>query len=486
MVFLDTTIINVALPSIQHAMRLSGPELEWMVTAYAVPFGGLLLLGGRIGDFYGRRRVLLAGVVLFTAASLLGGLAQTPWWLLSCRAIQGTGAAVAFPATLALITATFPEGPQRERAIGTLNVIGGSGAAIGLLAGGLITTYLSWRWVMFVNVPAGVFLLAVIPRVMPQSAGQRGPLDVAGALSVTTGVVLLVYALITAAPGAGGAAHWGSPTVVACLVAGGALLLTFVAVERRSSRPLVPLRIFASRSRAGSYVVEVLLNSALFGVFFFMTLYVQRIWGYGPLRTAIVYLPVSGMIVAGTWAGSRLVARFDARLVLIGGLACAAAGFAWLSRIGESGNVVTSLLGPCLLAYAGIGLTIVPVTLTGVSGVAESDAGLAAGLFSAARQVGGATGLAVLGTVTWTTAAAQRALAGHTSSHALAVGIERGFLAAGALAAAAALAAAGVIPRHGRPPGRPEPRPAGAARAVLRPRWRGRRAGESGSGTPSR
>ena len=207
-------------------------------------------------------------------------------------------------------------------------------------------------------------------------------------------------------------------------------MLTFVAVEHRSSRPLVPLRIFASRSRAGSYVVEILLNSALFGVFFFMTLYVQRVWGFSPLRTAIIYLPVSGVIVAGTWAGSRLVASLDARLVLIGGLACAAIGFAWLSRIGESGNVVTSLLGPCLLAYAGIGLTIVPVTLTGVKGVAALDAGLAAGLFSAARQVGGATGLAVLGTVTWTAAAAQRALAGHTASHALTVGIERGFMAA--------------------------------------------------------
>jgi EmrB/QacA subfamily drug resistance transporter len=472
MFLLDATIINVALPTIQQAMRLSGPALEWMVTAYSVPFGGLLLLGGRAGDILGKRRVFLGGVLLFTAASLLGGLARASWWLLICRAAQGTGAAAAYPATLALVTVTFPDGPQRHRALGTLQVIGGAGGAIGLIAGGVITTYLSWRWVMFVNVPIGMFLLAATPRVMPETAVHPGRFDLAGALSITLGVMMAVYALISGASGENGPSHWGSPAVLGCLVGAAVLMIIFVYVERRSRRPLVPLRIFANRSRAGCYVVAILLNTSMFGIFFFMTLFVQRVWGFSPLRTALIYVPLTATLVGSGWAGSRLVTRAGVRPMLITGLTAAAVGMAWLSRIDYTSGYATGLLLPCLLTYSGIGLTTVPLTLTAVSGVAAEDSGLASGLFSAARQVGGATGLAVLGTVTWTTVAAAtrqatalratalqaapglahvQAAAEPVTRQALMAGIERGFTVAAGITLLALLVAAAANPRRQTP-----------------------------------
>jgi EmrB/QacA subfamily drug resistance transporter len=454
MFLLDATIINIALPTIQRAMHLSGPALEWMVTAYSVPFGGLLLLGGRAGDILGRRRVFTGGLALFTIASLLGGLAQAPSWLLVCRAAQGAGAAGAYPATLALITATFPEGPRRNRAIGTFTVIAGTGSAIGPLAGGVIITYLSWRWVMFVNVPVGVFLLAAAHRVLPETPAKPGRFDVAGALSVTAGVMLAVYALITGATGEDGQSHWGSPVVVACLAGAAGLLVVFVIVEQRSQHPLVPLRIFADRSRSGSYLVSILLNTSMFGVLFFMTLFVQRVWGYSPLRTGIVYLPLALLLLGGTWGGGRLVSKTGVRFLLLGGLAAGAAGMAWLSRIGPGSGYATGLLLPSVLTYGGIGLATVPLTATAVARVAPQDSGLASGLFSAARQVGGAAGLAVLGTVTWSAVAAA-GRAGHQgaaavpTTTALAAGIGRGFAVAAAIMALALLIAAVANPRQG-------------------------------------
>ena len=459
MFLLDATIINVALPTIQQAMRLSGPALEWMVTAYSVPFGGLLLLGGRSGDILGKRRVFLGGVVLFTTASLLGGLAQTSWWLLVCRAAQGVGAAAAYPATLALVTVTFPDGPQRHRALGTLNVIGGAGGAIGLIAGGLITTYLSWRWVMFVNVPIGIFLLAATPRVMPETQLHPGRFDAIGAISITVGVTLAVYALITGAASENGQAHWASPAVLACVLGAVVLTIIFVYVERRSRWPLVPLRIFADRRRAGCYLVAILLNTSMFGIFFFMTIFIQRVWGFSPLQTALIYVPLTITLVGSSWTGSRLVTRAGVRPLLIVGLAMAATGMGWLSRIGYSSGYVTGLLLPCLLTYAGIGLTTVPNTLNAVTGMAPEDAGLASGLFSAARQVGGAAGLAVLGTVTWTAVAAASA-ASHPAGaepvtrQALTTGIQRGFVVAAGITVLALLIAA-VTNANPRPPARP-------------------------------
>jgi EmrB/QacA subfamily drug resistance transporter len=459
MFLLDATIVNVALPSIQESMRLTGPALEWVVTGYSLPFGGLLLLGGRAGDILGRRRVFVAGLVLFTAASLLGGLAVTSWWLLVCRAAQGIGAAAAYPATLALITATFPDGPARHRALGTFNAIAGSGGAIGLLAGGVITTYLSWRWVMFVNVPIGLFIIVTAPRVLPETDRHAGRFDLAGALTVTSGLTLAVYGLISGATDQTGRSHWADPAVLASLCAAVALLIAFVVVERRSRRPLVPLRIFADRSRSGTYIVAILLNTAMFGIYFFLTLFVQRIWGFSPLRTAVVYIPLSALLVATSWAGARVVGRLGVRALILVGLAIAVAGMAWMSRIGDSSGYATGLLVPAILTYGGIGLTTVPLTLAAVARVAAKDSGLASGLFSSARQMGGATGLAVLGTVTWTTVAdasrGARPAPGTLvpglpfSTHALITGIERGFAVAAAITALALIAAAIANPSSG-------------------------------------
>jgi EmrB/QacA subfamily drug resistance transporter len=459
MFLLDATIVNVALPSIQESMRLSGPALEWVVTGYSLPFGGLLLLGGRAGDILGRRRVFLGGLVLFTAASLLGGLAVTSWWLLACRAAQGVGAAAAYPATLALITATFPDGPARHRALGTFNAIAGAGGSIGLLAGGVITTYLSWRWVMFVNVPIGLFIIAAAPRVLPETGRRAGRFDLAGALTVTTGLTLAVYGLITGATDETGRSHWADPGVLASLGAAVVLLIAFVAVERRSQRPLVPLGIFADRSRSGTYIVSVLLNTAMFGIYFFLTLFLQRVWGYSPLRTAVVYIPMSILLVGTSWAGARIVGRIGVRALILIGLAIAVAGMAWMARIGDSSGFATGLLVPAILTYGGIGLTTVPLTLAAVARVAAADSGLASGLFSSARQMGGATGLAVLGTVTWTTVADTARAARHPggalvpglpfTTHALITGIERGFAVAAGITALAWLAAVIANPSSG-------------------------------------
>jgi EmrB/QacA subfamily drug resistance transporter len=444
MFLVDATIINVALPSIQQAMRLPGPVLEWMVTGYALPFGGLLLLGGRAGDILGRRRVFAGGLTLFTAASLLGGMALTPAWLLVCRAAQGIGAAAAYPAAIALITAAFPEGAGRHRALGTLNVVAGSGGAIGFLAGGLITTYLSWRWVMLVNVPIGVFLVVAIPRVLPETPGKPGRFDVAGAVTITAGLTLAVYGLISGAASEKAPARWGDPAVAGSLAAAALLVIAFVLIERRSRRPMVPLRVFADLGRSASYVVTVLLNTSMFGIFFFLTLFVQRVWGLSPLQTALVYAPLSVVIMAASWAAARLVTRFGVRPVVLTGLAAAAGGMVWMSRIGSSSGYATGLLIPGFVTYGGIGLTTVPLTLTSVARIAREDSGLASGVFSAARQLGGATGLAVLGTVTWGTVAA---------AHALTPGVERGFLLGAAITGLALLIMAVADPRPGPAPG---------------------------------
>lgn len=444
MFLLDATIINIALPAIQQAMRLSGPALEWMVTAYSVPFGGLLLLGGRAGDIVGRRRVFIGGLVLFTAASALGGLAPASWWLLACRAAQGVGAAAAYPTTLALITATFPDGARRQRAIGICTVIAGLGNVVGPLAGGIIVSYLSWRWVMFVNVPVGALLLATASRVLPETLPEPDRFDAVGALSVTGGVVLAIYALITGAAGQDGQAHWASPAVVACLAAAVVLLIVFVVAERRSANPLIPLRVFLDRGRSGCYVVSVLLSTSMFGIVFFMTLFVQRVWGYSPLRTGIIYLPLALVLLGGIWSGGRLVSKTGIRFLLFGGLAVGAVGMAWLSRIGTGSNYVTGLLLPSAVTYAGLGLAMVPLTAAAVARFDPRDAGLASGLFSAARQVGGAAGLAVLGTVTWSAAAAAGAPhspAAPVTNVALTAGIERGFAAAAAIVMLALLVA---------------------------------------------
>jgi EmrB/QacA subfamily drug resistance transporter len=405
MVVLDATIVNVALPHVQRALGFSGSGLEWVVNAYAVTFGGLLLLGGRAGDILGRRRVFVFGLLLFSAASLLGGFATTQWWLLTARAVQGAGGAVIAPTALALITTNFPEGPPRNRAFGVYAAMAGAGSAAGLLLGGILTTYLSWRWVLFVNVPIGIVVAAAAPRVLAESPARPGRIDVAGAVTGCGGVALLVYGLSKAATGADGVSHWGDAQVLASLTASVVLLVSFVLIERRSSRPLLPMRVLADRNRSGAYLIMLCIATGLFGLFFFLTLFMQNVLGYSAIRTGIGYLPFAVGVVLASGLASQLVPRIGPRPLIVTGAAMVAGGMFWFSKVTEHAGYASHLLGPQLVASLGLGLVFVPLALVALHNVAEQDSGVASSLLNTAQQVGGAIGLALLGTIAWTTVA---------------------------------------------------------------------------------
>jgi EmrB/QacA subfamily drug resistance transporter len=433
MVVLDATIVNVALPRIQTALGFSGSGLEWVVNAYALVLGGLLLLGGRAGDQFGRRRMFVTGLLLFSAASLAGGLANSEAWLLAARAVQGAGAAIVAPAALALIATTFPQGPARNRAMGVYSGMSAAGGAVGLLAGGLLVTYASWRWVLFVNVPIGIGAALAALVVLPATAGRPGRFDLAGAVTGTGGVAALVYGLSDAATSPDGTSHWGDAHVLAALTAGVVLLAAFAVIEARSRHALMPVRLLRSRDRAGAILMMLAVGTMISGVFFFVTLFAQDIWGYSPLRTGVAFLPLTGTLLAGTAVAARLVARIGARPLLLAGAATTAGGLFWLSRMTEHGTYAGGLLGPGLITGAGLGLLFVPLSLVALARVGEADSGIAASLLNAGRQVGAAIGLAVLGTVAWTVAAhGARARAAY--QHALAAGFDRAFLVASGIA----------------------------------------------------
>jgi EmrB/QacA subfamily drug resistance transporter len=456
MVVLDATIVNVALPHIQSALGFSGSGLEWVVNAYALTFGGFLLLGGRAGDILGRRRVFIAGIILFALASLMGGFATSEGWLLTCRAIQGVGGAIIAPTALSLVTTTFPEGPQRNRAMGVYAAMSIGGAAIGLLAGGVLTTYASWRWVFFVNVPIALVVALLAPRVLGESERHPGRFDLPGAITGTGGLAALVYGLSSAATTANGVSHWGDPKVVASLAAAVVLLVSFVFIESRSKHALMPLRIFSNRDRTAANLIMLCVGTAMFGMFFFLTIFVQTVWGYSAVKTGVAYLPMVFMIMGMAGVSSQLIGRIGARPLLITGSVLAAGGMFWLSRINEHSTYAGGLLGPILVTAAGLGMLFMPLTLVALSKVGDRDAGLASSLVNTGQQVGGSIGLALLGTVAWTvvantirssvaaahTAAAKAAAAGHAltpshaqlaqaqkaiTDHALAVGFSRGF-----------------------------------------------------------
>jgi EmrB/QacA subfamily drug resistance transporter len=326
MVVLDATIVNVALPHIQQALGFSGSGLEWVVNAYAVTFGGLLLLGGRAGDILGRRRVFIFGLLLFSGASLLGGFATSEWWLLTARAVQGAGGAVIAPTALALITTNFPEGRERNRAFGVYAAMAGAGSAAGLLLGGVLTTYASWRWVLFVNVPIGILVAAAAPRVLAESPRRPGRIDVAGGVTGTGGVALLVYGLSKAATGPDGVSHWGDTQVLVSLTASVVLLVSFVLVERRSSRPLLPMRVLADRNRSGAYLIMLCISTGLFGLFFFLTLFIQNVLGYSAIRSGLAYLPFAIGVVIASALASQLVPRIGPRPLIVAGAAAVAGG----------------------------------------------------------------------------------------------------------------------------------------------------------------
>jgi EmrB/QacA subfamily drug resistance transporter len=456
MVVLDATIVNVALPHIQTALGFSGSGLEWVVNAYALTFGGLLLLGGRAGDILGRKRVFIAGIILFSAASLLGGFATSEAWLLGARALQGVGGAIVAPTALSLITTNFPEGQERNRAMGVYAAMSIGGAAVGLLAGGLLTTYASWRWVLFVNVPIGIVTALIAPRALSESQRHTGRFDIPGAITGTLGLGALVYGLSSAAASGTSSSHWGDPKVLGSLAAAVVLLASFVVIEMRSEHALMPLRIFNNRDRTAANIVLLCVGTAMFGMFFFLTIFVEHVWGYSALKTGIAYLPMVGVIMAMAGLSTQLVPRIGARPLLIVASVISVGGMFWLSRINEHSTYVNGLLGPMLVTAAGLGLIFMPATLVALSRVPDRDAGLASSLPNVGQQVGGAIGLAILGTVAWTVVsntfnksiaagkatAAAAAKAGHPLhltaaqikagenqlyDHALAVGFSRGF-----------------------------------------------------------
>lgn len=391
MIVLDGTIVNIALPSIQGDLGFSESDLAWVLNAYALAFGGLLLLGGRAGDILGRRRMFIAGIVLFTAASLVGGFATSSTWLLASRAVQGIGAAMAAPSALALILTTFPDGPERTRALSIFTAVSAFGASLGLIAGGVLTALVSWRWVMFVNVPIGIAIVLLAPIFIAEPARQPGRLDIPGALTGTVGTVSLVYGFIRAS-GHG----WGDSQATIAFVAAILLLALFLVIEARTDEPIMPLRLFADRNRASAYLNMLLLPAAMFGSFFFLTQYVQEVLGFSPIVAGLSFLPLTIVIFAFSQAVPRLLPRFGAKPLLVAGGVMITLGMIWLTQLSATTHYLTGLLGPMLLFGAGMGLSFTPLSVIILSGVAPSDSGSASGLLQTMQQVGGSLGIAIL------------------------------------------------------------------------------------------
>jgi EmrB/QacA subfamily drug resistance transporter len=394
MVVLDATIVNIALPQIQQTLHFSTTSLSWVLNAYTLTFGGLLLLGGRAGDILGRRRAFIAGILLFTLASFLGGLATSSAWLLAARALQGVGAAIAAPTALALITTNFTEGRERNRAFGVFGAVAVAGGAIGLIAGGMLTSWLSWRWVLFVNVPIGLLLALLTPLYVSESERQPGRFDLGGALTSTAGMAALVYGFIRAAQ-----EGWSDTGTIGSFAAAVFLLAIFLSIETRIRQPITPLHLFRDRNRAGTYAMMLALAAAMFGQFFFLTLFVQDVLGYSPLRAGIAFLPITGAIVLTSQFAARSVSRLGPRRLMGTGAVLAVAGLAWLSQVSVSSGYLDGILGPMLLFGLGMGLLFVPLTILAVSGVAPHEAGAASSLLNVTQQVGGSLGLSILVTV---------------------------------------------------------------------------------------
>ena len=397
MVVLDASIVNVALPSIQRDLHFSTSNLQWIVNAYTLTFAGFLLLGGRAADLFGRRRIFMVGLAVFTVSSLLGGMAQSEAWLIGARALQGLGAAILAPATLTILTSTFPEGPARARALGVWSAVSAAGASAGALFGGILTDFLSWRWILFVNVPVGVVALVAARRTLPESRAEMAHrhLDLAGAVTVTAGLVALVFALVRTET-----YSWGSPQVLVPLVAAVVLVAVFLFLQARVSKaPLVPLNIFRSRSVSGGNVVMLMMFGALFGSWYFETLYMQHVLGYSPLQAGLAFLPQTLLIAAGAQVTARLVPKVGPRPLVVLGALVAGGGLAWLSQISTGSTFVTDLLGPYVLIGLGMGLAVTPIAVAGTAGVPREQAGLASGLLNTSRTVGASIGLAALATV---------------------------------------------------------------------------------------
>ncbi len=444
-VILDASIVNVALPSIGTDLRFSQDNLAWVVNAYTLTFGGFLLLGGRMADLLGRRRMFMAGLVLFALASLAGGFTSSEGLLIAARAIQGLGAALLSPAALSVVTTTFTEGAERNRALGVWGAVAGSGGAAGVLLGGMLTEWAGWEWVLWVNVPialgAVAFTRGLIAESRAESATRR--FDVLGAFSITAGLSILVYALVDATD-----AGWGSTQTVGLLALAAVLVVAFVGIELRSDHPLVPFRVFRSRTLTGANVSGLLIGASLFSMFFFVSLYMQQVLGYSALKAGLAYLPLALTIIVSAGVASQLATRVGFKPVLIAGMLLVAVGLVWFSQVSVGGGYVSDILGPSLVAAVGLGFAFVPVTIAAVSGVSEQDSGLASGLINTSQQIGGALGLAILATVANSRTADVTASGAGNPAGALAEGFQDAFLVGASFALVGALVAFVLIRRQ--------------------------------------
>ncbi len=394
MIVLDLSIVITALPKIHQSLGFSSTGLSWIQNAYTLSFGGLLLLGARAGDLLGRRRMFSIGIGIFTVASLAAGLAQSPSWLIAARVIQGAGAAIAAPSTLTLLMTGFPEGPARTRAVAYYGAVAGGGGSIGLVLGGVLTDWLSWRWGLFLNVPVGIALLIATPRYLPETERRSGHFDLAGAASSTIGMTSIVYGIVRA-----GNDGWTNGLTLVSFAIGLVLVGLFVANERRALQPITPLRLFASRERSGALVARVLFVGAMYGMFFFFTQFLQGVKGYDALEAGVAFLPLSAVMFAMVFVVPRLMALLGPVRLLGLGVTTALIGMAWLSRVQADSSYLTGIAIPFAILGIGAGMAFTPLTSSGVAGVAPEDAGAASGLVNVAHQVGGSLGLGVLVTV---------------------------------------------------------------------------------------
>ena len=445
MTIVDFTIVNVALPTIGRKLHFSESNLQWVVTAYALTFGGFLLLGGRAADLLGRRRIMMIGLGLFTAASLGAGLANSDGFLTAMRGLQGLGAAVVLPAALSIVMNMFSEGAERNKALGVWGGIGALGATVGLITGGLVTRYVGWQYVFFLNVPIGVAALLLARRIVPESRlfGVRRRFDPLGAVSVTGGLLALVYAISDATQ-----VGWSSARTVGLLAASAVLLAAFLVVESRVEAPLMPLRIFRMRTVAAANAVGLLLGGSFFGFVFVGTLYMQQVLGYSALQTGVAWLATSLTSLALAGLSQKLVTRISAGPVMALGMALIGGGILWATQVPVHGHFWASLAGPFFVAGAGGAFSFIPISIGGLTGVAERDAGLASGLLNTSQQLGGALGVAIASTVA-ATHLKTLAVGGAATSAALTGGFQWAFWVCGAIALLA-LPATAVLVRRSR------------------------------------
>jgi len=467
MIVLDMTVVNIALPSMATGLHLSPTSLSWVLNAYALTFGGLLLLGGRAGDILGRREAFMTGLAIFTVASLAGGLATSSGLLLAARAVQGVGGAIASPAVLAAIVTGFPEGRDRVRALSIFTAVTMGGSSLGLVLGGVIVEWLSWRWVFFVNVPIGIAVVALAPRLLAASQRQRAHFDAAGAITSTAGMSALVYAFINVASNG-----WSNRVSIGSFALAGLLLGAFLLIETRSSQPITPLWLVRDRSRAASYVARLLLVAGMFGSFFFLTQFVQEVLGFSPLKAGAAFVPMTGALFATSRLAPRLATRFGPKPLMIVGLLPVVAGMAWLGHLSTGTSYFPGVLIPMVMLGVGMGVAFVPLTMASLAGVPPKESGAAASMVNVMQQVGGALGLAILVTIygTASRAAALHPLLGASAAmqaeHAKVHGMAASFTAA-AIFDAVALIVIAVVIRMRQASGAPAPQPESADAEAL-------------------